>query len=724
MRIKPTRREHSHNSGELSLAELTRKLRNASMERVVASFGENRVAPLRALVLGIVVLWVLGWRELGHQPVLVQEAHAVYGWALGSFIASVIWWLCIRTHLLRIRPWLGVAGMVGNFAIISVLTKHAFLLLITLEAVLPFLAIVIGARYSWRWFKAGVASSLLILLWSAPSGYWLSRPAYLVYAVVLTVGLPLLIGRILSALREVSHQALNALDAQNRFVGAMSHELRTPLNVIINSIGLIDRDGLSDDQLALLQQSEINAKALSHRVNNVLDIAKHSAGRIELSRERIDLRDLMDTVRSVNTSAAIEQGIDFSVVVDPEVPEALCGDQGRVEQVLSNLATNAIKYTPRGGQVNVHLSARYVLETKMVELVCAVTDTGVGIADIDKARIFDAFYQVSNGDARLHEGVGLGLFIVRNVTEQMGGSLTVQDNAGGGTVFTWRVRLPPAEHNEPTPRLVPIKDLMRMHRVGVAPKRCLVIDDNAANLDILRRLLEGAGHSVTVACDGAAGLASLAESQVDLAFLDLHMPGLSGWDVLDAQKQGPSSLNVPIVVLSAESDPEVMQEALLRGAVAILSKPVVAQRLFGVIEDIAATWSNSGADASATTPLAQLRELDLDAALDLLRHVYNGLQNAKQQLRDAQRTGSASAFSEGLHGLRNELGNIGFSSSSRLVVELEAEIKASGPPFPMAIIDVEIEKALNWIMMQLNQEMASAIDRPADVLLLAQNERN
>ncbi|GGA81790.1 hypothetical protein GCM10011521_20170 [Arenimonas soli] len=689
-------------SGEMSLVDLTRRLGNGTMEQVVAALGERRLAPLRVLVLGLALVWVMGWRTAGTQPVLVADAHRVYPWAVAVFVISALWWLALRSGRIRTSTRVDAVGTVANYLIIAVLTKHAFLLLITLEAVLPFLAILVGARYSQRWFKLAVAASFAVLLWSAPPGYWLSRPAYLVYAIVLTVGLPLLIGRILSALREVSLQALEAMDAQNRFVGAMSHELRTPLNVIINAIALIDREGLSTEQRDLLAQSATSARAMANRVDNVLDVALQTAGRIELRKQSLDPRDLMRTVRDINAPEAAERGVALSVCLAHDIPGALLGDQGRIEQVLSNLTGNAIRYTPSGGRVDVTLQALPADLPGEVELVCTVADTGIGIPDAEKARIFEAFYQVSSGAARVHGGVGLGLFIVRSVTERLGGSMTVGDNPGGGTIFTWRVRLPVAKDIAPVEGPESLQALLREHRSRVAPVRCLVVDDHAPNVDIMRRLLGGAGHAVHAVDNGRDGLAAIRGGDFDLAFLDLHMPQMSGGEVLDALREDPPVRPVPVIVLSAQCDQDAVSTTIARGAAAFVSKPVSARRLLAVVHRYAAAGAvtDDTQDSPMPSPLDELRQFgDSRAVGKLLREVRAGLAQRMHALERASdcpvRAGDA------LHGLRNEFATIGNYSGISLVARTEHGLRAGVEiDGDMKAIQREVQSARAWIATQ------------------------
>lgn len=648
-----------------SLTQLNASLRNETMDRVVASLGERQVAVLRCAVLGLVVLWVMLWRSHGPQPILVQDARAVFPWALGLFLLSVAWLILIWTGRLRVTPALDAIGTVANFLIIAILTKHAFLLLITLEAILPFLAVAVGARYTRRWFNVSVGASLAVLLWSAPVGYWFSRPAYLVYAVVLTVGLPLLIGRILSALREITVQAIDARDAQNRFVGAMSHEMRTPLNVIINTISLIDKQGLRPEQCALVEQAQMSARALSNSVDNVLDITKQNSGELAMVMEPISLNSILETVCGIGGSAAAQAGIEFVAEIADQSPRLL-GDAGRMEQVLVNLVSNAVKYTPRGGRVCLNVRVEDRGEIGSAQLTCKVTDTGIGIPDEHKPRIYEPFYQVSAGATRSHGGVGLGLFIVHQVTKHLGGTLQVADNPGGGTIFTWSVPLRLCGNSDVLPTPLPLLEQLRLHRESVRPMRCLIIDDHPANIEVMCRLLEGAGHSASAAMHGQLAIQALRRGRFDVAFLDLHMPDLSGWDVLDAVS---GTHCASIVVISADATSGTEEAVVRRGATAFLTKPIDAHRLLGVLSSIAHATRVKSPARPANSPLEDLRQMESDRQVQaLLHHAERGLSEGIVALG---RPMPAADMAQHLHKLVNELGALGQRDAAAYVAAIE-----------------------------------------------------
>lgn len=384
-----------------------RQLRNDRLVRLFESFLEYRACVGRVIVQTIVALWCFGWLY-GPQPVLVRDAQAVFPTAATLWMVAVVWMVLVRRRIIPPGEWLDAIGFAMNLLFIGIQTYLAFILLMSLNAFLPFITIAAVARYGQKATLPVLLSTFVLMLLTAPAGYWLSRPAYFVYAVALSVVLPLLVARIVSAMQEIALQALAARDAQSRFISTMNHELRTPLNAVINCAQLIDSDTLSAQQRELMQAVTVNAIALRHRVNEVIDVASIDGGRLQLHSKPLSLLDVLATVKAVCASAASTKGVALALRSDAAQTPDLIGDEGRIEQVITNLVINAIKFTPAGGAVDVLIAATQVQQRWAIAVT--VTDTGIGIPDAQKAYIFTPFTQLSTGFSRAEGGVGLGLF--------------------------------------------------------------------------------------------------------------------------------------------------------------------------------------------------------------------------------------------------------------------------------------------------------------------------
>lgn len=557
-----------------------RQLKNDRLVKIFESFLEERASLYRVVIQAIVVIWSGGWLY-GPQPVLVKDAQAVFAVAVGLLVFAVLWMALVRKKVIPAANWLDAAGFAMNLLFIGIQIYLAFILLIPLNAFLPFITIAAVARYGRRAIKPVLVATFTLLIVTAPSGYWLSRPAYFLYAVALTIVLPLMVARMVTAMQEIAFQALASRDAQSRFISTMSHELRTPLNALINCSQLVETDNMPVDQQELMNAVAVNATALRHRVNEVLDVASIDGGRLHLQRRPFSLHNIVQTVRAVTVNAASAKGLSLTFRLEAPESAYLVGDEGRIEQVITNLVTNAIKFTPAGGLVDLLVEAQPQASEWRVSIT--VTDTGVGIPSDKKEAIFSPFMQVSSGSNRTEGGVGLGLFVARSVSDLMSGKLTIRDNPVGGSIFNWSFLAEVAAVDSGV--LVDLKQLLATHRERVNPVHCLVFEDLDTNRLVIRNLLERAGHRVTFHNDGYNAVARIRETQPHIVFLDLHMPEKSGWNVL--QDIGAEIATLPpIVVLTADMRTESIRDAFELGVAGYLSKPINAHELLNAIKRI------------------------------------------------------------------------------------------------------------------------------------------
>lgn len=657
----------------LSLLEVANHLGTERVDRVVAPFRERRVSIKRAVLLGVVLAWSFAWTK-GHQPVLVAEATEVLPVAGSFFVLSLLWLLWLRTTTQADSTLLDVCGTLANFAGLGFLLTIAPILLTSLAALLPLMCIAIGARYGKLAFYGSLALTVCIVALIPPEGYWISRPAYAVYALALVVGVPLAVSRVLTALREISEQAVESRNSQKRFLATMSHELRTPLNTLLNSAALVDVKELSPDNNRLFQSILQNSGALLSRVQEAFDIAAVDERRVSLAAESFSIRSVLDVVNAVVAPLAARKGVSLTVA-DSAERRQLVGDAGRIEQILTNLVGNAVKFTPPGGTVSVSHQIDGAANGSL-RATFSISDTGCGISDADKSRIFDAFFQ---GTASTSDGVGLGLYIAKAIAQQMGGSIAVTDTPGGGATFTFSVALPQAEGEGLEPSAISANDAIDWHKRNVEPMKCLVIDDNNANRQIASRVLDAAGHSTEVAPDGAAGLSLLRARAFDLVFLDIHMPGISGWDVLARFSEEPGlSTHASIVVLTAVNDVESIDRAISLGASTFLAKPIYPQTLLECVRTLArrSDASTSFTDQRPTSSaLSEFRsiaspELYRPHVADLIAEITQGVET----LRAAFSNAPVDVLHETLHRLINSFSNADAHEAAALCRNMKREL--------------------------------------------------
>lgn len=668
----------------MSLLDVARRLRSSEIDRIVAPFREKHVALRRAFVLLLILAWTLFWQSRTNNAVLSAEARAVLPWVATLFSLSVGWAVLVRLKAYRDAVWVDPSGTVADFFGVTIFLTVAWNMMVPLVVVLPLACITTGARYSQRAFYLAIFFAVVVVGISAPEGYWSTRPVVAVLAIALIAGMPLTVNRVLTGLRKVSEQAIQARDSQSRFLAMMSHELKTPLHTVIHAAALVDVDNDPEEQRSLVNAITTNASVLLARVTDVLDVAANDGGRLILSTQPFDLRSVMNTVTTVVEPQALAKGIMLSMMYDKDAVTTLVGDSRRIEQVVTNLAGNAVKYSGRGGSVVVSASAHILTSDSLTaDLVVTVADTGIGIPDDEKARIFEPFHQVSSGETRNYDGVGLGLHIVKSISDRMSGVLTVEDNPGGGTLFTWRLNLPRADAQLSVGDSTDTIPMLRAHRDSVSPLRCLVVDDNPSNRDILGKVLLLAGHSPLFAHDGEHGLAILKTEAVDVTFLDLHMPGLSGWDVLEHLRRDTKSGPMPtVVILSAATDPNAVARAKALGAHGYLQKPMSVPLLLKILADVSRSRQSdsahfAGPAAAAASPLAVMRSIsDPSSVRSYIQACIAELTASLEASEAAYRGENLEHLRDCLHRLKNAFMSSGLTTPTQLATLATNKIAA------------------------------------------------
>ena len=408
-------------------------------------------------------------------------------------------------------------------------------------------------------------------------------------------------------LERKAHDLETASQYKSDFLANMSHELRTPLNSLL----ILARDLVENREGNLVPQQVESAQVIHNSgidllnlINDILDLARIEAGRMDLFEEDLALRDLADALKARFLPQARKKGIDLRVHLEEGAQEGIRTDRQRLEQVLNNLVANAVKFTEQGS-VEVTFSSSADVSAAGPQTVITVRDTGIGIPGNKQSGIFDAFKQADSGTSRRYGGTGLGLAIARNLAGLLGGSITVESAVGAGSTFTLRLpqshspagqprRRRPAPHRSVCHLLLPPSPMPAVEddrgNLARGERSILIIEDDPTFSATLREVCLSMEFKAICALTGEEGLI-LARTHLPAAIiLDLRLPGMSGWQVLETLKAETGLRHIPVHIVSCENP---SRDAFARGAVGFLRKPATREELEGSLKTLEAVLSKS-----------------------------------------------------------------------------------------------------------------------------------
>jgi signal transduction histidine kinase/ActR/RegA family two-component response regulator len=490
------------------------------------------------------------YKQVSRTPALLRLAPPV------AF--SVTWSAMAAFSAIQGPPAMKFAALIMLFGVIIEALKYATLSWAAMAAILPapFIALIVAPMLGPRFDALDKVVALIVLA---------GLGGYVFDAVRLMRGAA-------KALEKAEAQAHEASRAKSAFVAMMSHELRTPMNGVLglaHALGSTKLDARQANYLEMIIQS---GDGLMTILNDILDLSKIEAGKLELESAPFDVRHLAGQIQLAWDETARRKGLDLTLTVAPETPAWLSGDAMRIRQVLLNLVSNALKFTETGG-VAIHLAP-----SGAGQLMLSVSDTGVGLSDAQQAALFTPFTQGDRSTARRFGGTGLGLAICRQLVELMGGDITVASAPGAGATF--KVSLPLPEAAAPPRAIVaPTFD--------IDGARVLVVDDNAINLTVARAILEAAGVVVVTADDGHQALAVLGGEDFDVVLMDVHMPGMDGIEAVRRIRAGEAGrVDIPILALTADAMAGDAERLLAQGFDDAHPKPIRPAELLRAVASL------------------------------------------------------------------------------------------------------------------------------------------
>lgn len=382
------------------------------------------------------------------------------------------------------------------------------------------------------------------------------------------------------ALEAAQREAVAASHAKSAFLAMMSHELRTPMNGVLGMAHALQGSSLDARQADQVEMLIRSGDGLMAILNDILDISKIEAGKLELEETSFDLVELGARVHDLWTEVAAAKDLALVYEVADGAPDWLYGDPNRIRQIVLNLVSNALKFTDQG-EVRLTLRPQSGAGEGRARFEISVSDTGPGLTPEQQARLFHPFVQAEASTARRFGGTGLGLAICKQLSKMMGGDIVVESEPGRGSIFRVVLELPYAERT----RAAPAED----EAPGLTGRRILVAEDNVINQAVARAILEAAGAEIEVAEDGVQALDLLRSRPFDLVLMDVHMPHMDGIEALNRIRAGEAGApDRPVVALTADAMSGDDARLLALGFDAVEPKPIRPATLITTLAEICA----------------------------------------------------------------------------------------------------------------------------------------
>lgn len=461
--------------------------------------------------------------------------------------------------------------------------------------------------------------------------------------------------------------AASATEAKSRFLANVSHEIRTPLNSIIGYSEILSSpDSNKKDKAKAALAVHNGGQYLLNIVNDVLDLSKIEAGKIQLDKKDVSLIGVLDEVSAYMQGFAQEKKLSFKLSLNLPLPYEINTDTTRLKQILLNLCNNAIKFTEQGTvDLQVHL------DTYKKRFIFVISDTGPGMSDEQQLRLFSAFSQGNQSTSRKYGGTGLGLYISKQLTEMLGGHIKVTSQLGEGSQFA--VYMPWVEASD-TRNITSQAEVETLRSKEVKPDldipqfdaRILCADDNEDNRELVAYLIRKTGAKLVLVEDGLQAVKVAKEQSFDLVLMDMQMPNMDGLEA--TQNIIEQGVTAPIVMLTANADSASKKQMLAAGAKAHFAKPIDTQHFYGMLD----TYLNDESPLVEQAPKASSRRSEFEQLVDNYCASFEGKLADIQDALDKDDWLEVKAM---MHKLKGSAGSYGFQQISDFAILVEERIE-------------------------------------------------
>lgn len=489
------------------------------------------------------------------------------------------------------------------------------------------------------------------------------------------------------------------------FLANMSHEIRTPMNAIISMANLLSRTTLTDEQEYYIQTVQTASKSLLVIIDDILDLSKIDAGKLNLEHIGFSLPMVFSEVMQVVTHKAIKRGLEVNYIPpnDIEISSVLIGDPYRITQVVLNLMTNAIKFTEKG---SVLLTAIVLEDTEThQEIEVLVKDTGIGMDPEFLSRLFDNFSQEYESVTRKYGGTGLGMSISQKLVAQMGGYFKVNSQKGQGSEIAFVIKLEKGKTTD-----IPANTKVIHNEDLFAGRRILIVDDNEMNRLVASTVLLGYGPQVMIADNGEIALEMLDEEVYDIILMDIQMPVLNGYDTTRTLRaRGYTGV---IIALTASAIEGEREKCLAAGMDDYITKPINEELLISVIEK----WIEEKAGPIITPdnnlPLYSLDGLRViskgreDFVTKMIEMFCGQMPDSLNQLNQANAEGDLEQVSKLAHKLKSTIDHLAIVPLQRTIREIEAMDQDNIPASKLTTMIAEVNDVLNRVIAELKEEIS------------------